>query len=80
MPYCKQFKNAISYLSLQKKYKAIGLVYNHLGPAEKLRLLCFFDVGFSTRLDGSSQGGNIWKMINEDLMHSVEEGKILLGS
>ena len=53
----------------------IGLVYNHLGSAEKLRLLCFFDAGFSTRLDGSSQGGYVLMMVNEDLMHSAEEGE-----
>ena len=45
--------------------------YNHLGPSEKMRLLCFFDAGFSARLDGSSQGGYIIMMI----MHSAEEGE-----
>ena len=62
-------------LKFAKENKDIGLVYNHLGPAEKLRLLCFFDAGFSTRLDGSSQGGYVLMMVNEDLMHSAEEGE-----
>ena len=62
-------------LKFAKENKDLGLCYNHLGPSEKMRLLCFFDAGFSARLDGSSQGGYIIMMINEDLMHSAEEGE-----
>ena len=62
-------------LKFAKENKDIGLTYNHIGECESLRLLCFFDAGFSTRNDGSSQGGYILMLINGNLMHSDEEGQ-----
>ena len=61
-------------LKFAKEHKDAGLCYNHLGPAEQLRLVCFFDAGFSSRADGTSQGGYIVMLIHEHLLSSSEEG------
>ena len=66
-------------LKFAKEHKDAGLCYNHLGPAEQLTLVCFFDAGFSSRADGTSQGGYIVMFIHEQLMTSSEEGDYTCG-
>ena len=57
-------------LKFAKENADIGLSYEHIGPAEKLRLVCFFDAAFATRADGSSQAGYIAMLMNEDVLQS----------
>ena len=61
-------------LKFAKEHKDVGLCYNHIGTSDQLRMICFFDAGFSARADRSSQGGYILMLINEQLMTSPEEG------
>ena len=60
-------------LKFAKDSKDIGLQYRPLGAPQDLRLLAFFDAGFSTRNDGSSQGGYILMLVNDRLMNSNHE-------
>ena len=60
-------------LKFAKDNKDIGLQYRHIGSPHDLRLLCFFDAGFSTRNDGTSQGGYVIMLVNGKLMESDEE-------
>ena len=60
-------------LKFAKDNKDIGLQYRHIGSPRDLRLLCFFDAGFSTRNDGTSQGGYVIMLVNGKLMESNEE-------
>eukprot|EP00913_Durusdinium_trenchii_P003738 g3460.t1 len=60
-------------LKFAKDNKDVGLQYRHIGHPSELRLLCFFDAGFSTRNDGSSQGGYVLMMVNDKLMKSDDE-------
>ena len=55
-------------LKFSKDNSDVGLVYEHLGEVQDLRLLCFFDAAFATRTDGSSQLGYIILMINKSLL------------
>ena len=55
-------------LKFSKDNSDVGLVYEHLGEVQDLRLLCFFDAAFATRTDGSSQLGYIILMVNKSLL------------
>lgn len=48
-------------LKFAKDNSDVGLSYDHIGPLSNLRVLCFFDVAFTTRSDGSSQASYIIK-------------------
>ena len=58
-----------------KDNKDVGLTYNYIGEPQDLRLITFFDAGFTARPDGNSQGGYITLLVNQSLLTSSEEGE-----
>ena len=57
-------------LKFAKENSDIGLVYEHIGEASQLRLVCFFDAAFATRADGSSQAGYLILLVNAELLQT----------
>ena len=55
-------------LKFSKENADVGLVYNHIGHVQDLRLVCFFDAAFATRSDGSSQVGYIILLVHKSLL------------
>ena len=55
-------------LKFAKENSDVGLVYDHLGAVQELRLLCFFDAAFATASDSSSQLGYIIVLIHSSLL------------
>ena len=62
-------------LKFAKDHKDVSLFYNYIGHPSELQLLCFFDAGFTARVDGSSQGGYILMLVNKQLFTSGEDGE-----
>ena len=61
--------------TLHECNKDVGLTYNYIGEPQDLRLITFFDAGFTARPDGNSQGGYITLLVNQSLLTSSEEGE-----
>ena len=60
-------------LKFAKQNGDVGLVYKSLGPVEQLRLVTLFDASFSTRPDGSSQGGYMILLVPEHTLVNQED-------
>ena len=55
-------------LKFSKENADVGLIYNHIGHVQDLRLVCFFDAAFATRSDGSSQVGYLILLVHKTLL------------
>ena len=59
-----------------KDNKDVGLTYNYIGEPQDLRLITFFDAGFTARPDGNSQGGYITLLAQPEPSHLLRGRRV----